>query len=270
MRAVGEGVVEELQTRFPKVDVLDAFGILHPQFFLAGGTFEDFEKKLDVLIRHFGADKAMGGKVVEALVDAAKLRETSQWFYDHAKHTAKTRFPSKTPEEEQLGAGVGESDEEDSDDELIAAMEVTGEEAEDDGQALVGDDSGSEGSGADSDDETGCKVEGGKAASKLTLFWTALTANTAYTAVKVSAFAHLAEILFVVVGGSVEDERLFSAASFVLSKHRRRLDASLEKCVRMKVQSVFTLDNFPYDEAVQQWLAAAPKRGRYLGKQGPA
>ena len=56
----------------------------------------------------------------------------------------------------------------------------------------------------------------------------------------------------------------------MLSKHRLRVDASLEKCVRMKVQSVFTLEIFPYDEAVQQWAAAAPKRGRYLGKQGPA
>lgn len=102
--------------------------------------------------------------------------------------------------------------------------------------------------------------------SKLTRFWRALTANAAFTSEKVGAFATLAEVLFVMVGGSIEDERLFSAASFVLSKHRQRLDVSLEKCVRGKVQQFFTLDDFPYETALHSWHAQASVRGRYLGQ----
>jgi hypothetical protein len=71
-----------------------------------------------------------------------------------------------------------------------------------------------------------------------------------HTVEKVSEFAHLGDILFVIGAGSVEDERLFSAASFVLSKHRSRLDKSLVECVRGKVHDVFSLDNFPYDRAL--------------------
>jgi hypothetical protein len=40
---------------------------------------------------------------------------------------------------------------------------------------------------------------------------------------------------------------IVSAASFVLSTHCRRLNLSLEKCVRMKVQNVYSLQNFPYE-----------------------
>jgi hypothetical protein len=97
--------------------------------------------------------------------------------------------------------------------------------------------------------------------------WRMLTSNAVYTANKVSEFARLGDILFVIVAGSVEDERLFSAASFVLSKHRRRLDKSLVKCVRGKVHGVFSLDNFPYERALELWKAAKPGRGRYLGRR---
>jgi hypothetical protein len=91
-----------------------------------------------------------------------------------------------------------------------------------------------------------------------------------HTVEKVSEFARLGDILFVIGAGSVEDERLFSAASFVLSKHRRRLDKSLVKCVRGKVHDVFSLDNFPYDRALDLWKASKPDKGRYLGRKEKA
>jgi hypothetical protein len=59
--------------------------------------------------------------------------------------------------------------------------------------------------------------------------------------------------LFVIVAGSVEVERLFSAASFVLSKHRRRLHNSLVELVRDQLQGVFSLDDFPYERALDMW-----------------
>jgi hypothetical protein len=64
---------------------------------------------------------------------------------------------------------------------------------------------------------------------------------------------------------TVEGERLFSAASFVVGKYRRRLNVSLEKCVRMRVQNLFTLENFPFDQALKKWNEASSIRGRYHG-----
>jgi hypothetical protein len=44
----------------------------------------------------------------------------------------------------------------------------------------------------------------------------------------------------VIVGSSVEDERLFSAMNFVKSVVRNRLSDKLEACIRAKVQTQFT------------------------------
>jgi hypothetical protein len=90
--------------------------------------------------------------------------------------------------------------------------------------------------------------------------------NHAHTQEKVAEFAKLSEILVVVVGGSVEDERLLSAAWVVLSKHRCRLDCSLEECVRMKVQGVFCINSFPYEQALQVWHGATVTARRLVPK----
>jgi ferredoxin len=104
-------------------------------------------------------------------------------------------------------------------------MQVTSAEDEE----LEGDIGGdSDGSGGDSDNEREkFKCKDASATPQLARFWHMLTSNAVYTAEKVSGFARLGDILFVIVAGSVEDERLFSAASVVLSKRRRRLDNSL-------------------------------------------
>ena len=54
-------------------------------------------------------------------------------------------------------------------------------------------------------------------------------------------FFKLAKIVLVMVSGSVEDERGFSASSFVKSDDRNRLDVHVELCMRMKLQKLFTL-----------------------------
>jgi hypothetical protein len=51
---------------------------------------------------------------------------------------------------------------------------------------------------------------------------------------------------------------------------------SLVKCVRGKVQGVFSLDNFPYDRALERNCGKRPSltglgpRGRYLGRKEKA
>ena len=89
-----------------------------------------------------------------------------------------------------------------------------------------------------------------------------------------SAFAYLAQMLLVIGRGSIEEHPSFSAASFVLSEHRRRQDKSLDRCVRTARQlgcgkgakSVLS-HNFPYQKALKHWKAFAHKRVRYQGKR---
>jgi hypothetical protein len=54
------------------------------------------------------------------------------------------------------------------------------------------------------------------------LFWEYLMAAKEDAANRIGEFKKIAEIMIVIcmVAGSIEDERLFSAVSFVLSRHR--------------------------------------------------
>jgi hypothetical protein len=96
------------------------------------------------------------------------------------------------------------------------------------------------------------------------LFWEYLMAAKEDAANRIGEFKKIAEIMIVMVAGSIEDERLFSAVSFVFSKHRCSLRESLEKCVRLMTQDMFSMDTFPWDKAIQQWHDGACKRGRYV------
>ena len=78
----------------------------------------------------------------------------------------------------------------------------------------------------------------------------------------VAEFVALAQLVFVMVPGSVEDERRFSAMNFIQSKVRNRLDEHLGLCVRMFTQDLFDLRSFPFKSALKNWKKASPK-GRY-------
>jgi hypothetical protein len=73
----------------------------------------------------------------------------------------------------------------------------------------------------------------------------------------------LAEIGSVLVLGSVEDERCFSSLKFLKSCQRNRLGKHLPLVVRMFGQKYFSLENFPYKEAIDSW-----KDTKKLGQQG--
>ena len=72
-------------------------------------------------------------------------------------------------------------------------------------------------------------------------------------------FFTLAEIVMVMVAGSVEDERSFLAMNFLKSDDRNSLDKHVELCMRLKLQKLFTLASFPFPEAYAVWKAP----GRY-------
>ena len=91
--AAAESLIGDIKARFPRAELLRAFAILHPSFYLDGGTMQQFEEHLDVLIDEFGQSKplAAGGEV-PAMVDAADLRDKSGLFFDFAADTASRKF----------------------------------------------------------------------------------------------------------------------------------------------------------------------------------
>jgi hypothetical protein len=71
----------------------------------------------------------------------------------------------------------------------------------------------------------------------------------------------LLSIYMAVIRSSVYDERLFSAMDYVKSIVRNRLSENLEACIRAKVQTLSTRDDFPYMDSLERWLQR-PRRER--------
>lgn len=101
--------------------------------------------------------------------------------------------------------------------------------------------------------------------ARITTLWRELTASSAFV-IRISEFAKLGNISVVLVGGSIEDERVFSAMNFIKDKVRNRLDDHLELCVRLFSQNMFTLHTFPFVQAIAKWRQVAKSRGRYAPK----
>ena len=80
------------------------------------------------------------------------------------------------------------------------------------------------------------------------MFWSLLSAVPFYQTA-ISEFIKVGEIALTMVGGSVEDERAFSAMNFLKNKHRNRLDTNLAVCMRMKMQNLYSLNTFPFTTA---------------------
>lgn len=71
----------------------------------------------------------------------------------------------------------------------------------------------------------------------------------------------LAKMALVMVAGSAEDERNFSGLKFVQSDLRCRLsNPHLTDALRLYLSSAYNVHTFPYDQALEIWLAA---KGRY-------
>jgi hypothetical protein len=53
--------------------------------------------------------------------------------------------------------------------------------------------------------------------------------------------------------GSMEDERCFSTLTFMKAKLQNRVTTHLELIIWIFSQKFFTLQNFPFGEAIQNW-----------------
>jgi hypothetical protein len=104
-------------------------------------------------------------------------------------------------------------------------------------------------------------MEGPQDLNPLTKLWRHLDSNV-NLAKAFGEYVKLAEIAMIHVLGYVEDERAFSALTFLKDKVRNKLDDHLPVVIGMHAQQVYTLANFPYDKCFEQWVHSA-ERYRY-------
>jgi hypothetical protein len=89
--------------------------------------------------------------------------------------------------------------------------------------------------------------------------WQILDAN-ALLRVRMSEFFKAAKLCIVTLIGSVEDERTFSNLAFVKNKLRNRLTTNLDIVVKLFAQKFWSLEEFPYQDAITDWLNVWERR----------
>ena len=93
----------------------------------------------------------------------------------------------------------------------------------------------------------------------ITRLWTTLSASQ-YLQENISEYFKLADLCQTMILGSVEDERMFSALSFLKSKLRNKLDKHVDTCLRLYVTK-YDIDSFPYERALTLWRSDCDRRG---------
>jgi hypothetical protein len=70
-----------LEKRFPAVEVMDALGVVYPQYWVSPTAGNTFLQHLDVLKRSFGVPKRVKEDfIVPALIDAQCLTEQASFL----------------------------------------------------------------------------------------------------------------------------------------------------------------------------------------------
>ena len=72
----------------------------------------------------------------------------------------------------------------------------------------------------------------------------------------------VAELVMVMVPGSVEDERMISTFKYIRNPQRNRLHAQhLTSCARVFKSSAFSVESLTYLQAILEWLSAKKRCG---------
>jgi hypothetical protein len=91
--------------------------------------------------------------------------------------------------------------------------------------------------------------------------WTIL-GESQYLQENMSEYFKLVDLCQTMILGSVEDERMFSALSFLKSKLRNKLDKNMDTCLRLYVTK-YDITNFPFNRALALWRSDCERRGEY-------
>ena len=101
-------------------------------------------------------------------------------------------------------------------------------------------------------------MQGDLPVNPLTRLWRRIEANGLLRN-KLSEYLKIVELAVVTVLGSVEDERTFSTLSFMKNRLRNRLSTHLPLVVGMHAQEFYSLSDFPYDSAYNEWKSSSRK-----------
>ena len=77
---------------------------------------------------------------------------------------------------------------------------------------------------------------------------------------RMSEYFKLVDLRKTMILGSVEDDRILSAMTFLKSKLRNKLDKNVDTCLRLYVTK-YEVGNFPYEIALALWQSDRERRG---------
>ena len=202
---IAQSLSGELDRRFPQQELLDAFGIIYPQYWKQEGAEESFAHHLAVLKKFYSNARVLGA--------GSPLQEGG------TSYTAPEMLSGSNLDNQQ------------------GLFKVTM--------------------------KANCHLA---CASTVQLnpvihLWRNLS-QSRHLQKLISEYFKLAEIGCCLVLGSVEDERCFSTLKFLKSCQRNRLGKHLPLVVRMFGQKYYTLETFPYNDAIGSWKNAV-KIGRH-------
>jgi hypothetical protein len=202
---MAQSLSDELDRRFPQQELLDAFGIVYPQYWKQPGADDSFSHHLAVIKKFYCHSKVLNaGKPL---------------YEGGGSHTASEMLSGSMLDNQQ---GL-----------FRTTMKANCDAA--------------------------CSLASN--INPLILLWRNLS-ESRHLCKLISEYFKLAEIGCCLVLGSVEDERCFSTLKFLKSCHRNRLGKHLPLVVQMFGQKFYTLESFPYKEAIESWKNAG-KVGRH-------
>ncbi|GLC70953.1 hypothetical protein PLESTF_001054400 [Pleodorina starrii] len=223
-------LVSELESRFPPNELLEAMSLVYSEYWERKPAAADFRAKLDVIKKAYCRKRtAASGKQVPPLLDGQLLEEQAPSFIKVMNELAKGQRIQLVRKEAELQRQLSEMESNDPASKLAR-------------RKLLGD-------------------------TPTSRLWRIIRNGPAAMESSVSEFAALAQLVFMMLPGSVEYERRCSAMDYVRDPDPARncLHEHLGLCVRMFTQDLFDLRTFPFAEALKKWQEAASDRGgRYV------
>jgi hypothetical protein len=85
--------------------------------------------------------------------------------------------------------------------------------------------------------------------------------SNALMCVQLFEFMKVSKLVVVQIMGFVEDDKMFLTLTFMKTRLRNQLCEHLDLVVHMFAQLFYTIDTFPYDDAITAWTDEKERRG---------
>ena len=234
MAGAAQKLIQELEVRFPSASLMDAFGLVYPQYWVGATADEDFQRHLDVLKEHYG-------HTMEFNTTKKGKLQTTEYVGAGPSSEDVRLVPSETP---TAATKQCTEDSHGKQSYPILSISKLDEQATMFKVAMKGN--------------CHAAMQGDLPLNPLTRLWRRIETNGLLRQ-KLSEYLKIAELAVVTVLGSVEDERTFSTLNFMKNKLRNRLSTHLPVVVGMHAQDFFSLSDFPYDAAYEEWRSKSRK-----------